>query len=65
MATTRHAHTVWEGNLLKGQGTVTFDSSDVPDQAVIVQRGALSATYACGDRCSKLGGDAAGDMPAK
>jgi lipoyl-dependent peroxiredoxin len=34
MATTRHAHTVWEGNLLKGQGTVTFDSSDVPDQAV-------------------------------
>lgn len=39
--------------------------SDVPDQAVIVQRGALSATYACGDRCSKLGGDAAGDLPAK
>ncbi|MFF1450065.1 OsmC family protein [Streptomyces sp. NPDC058274] len=27
MATTRSAHTVWEGNLLKGNGVVTFDSS--------------------------------------
>ncbi|PZT70968.1 peroxiredoxin [Streptomyces sp. SW4] len=27
MATTRSAHTVWEGNLLEGNGTVTFDSS--------------------------------------
>ncbi|GLX21228.1 MULTISPECIES: OsmC family protein [Streptomyces] len=27
MATTRHAHTVWEGNLLEGKGRVTLDSS--------------------------------------
>ncbi|MGW7264561.1 OsmC family peroxiredoxin [Streptomyces sp. NPDC054842] len=27
MATTRSAHTVWEGNLFKGNGVVTFDSS--------------------------------------
>ncbi|MER6446169.1 peroxiredoxin [Streptomyces venezuelae] len=27
MATTRHAHTVWEGNLLEGKGQVTLDSS--------------------------------------
>ncbi|AXE23599.1 peroxiredoxin [Streptomyces globosus] len=27
MATTRHAHTVWEGNLLEGKGVVTLDSS--------------------------------------
>ncbi|MFI1282357.1 MULTISPECIES: OsmC family protein [unclassified Streptomyces] len=27
MATTRHAHTVWEGNLLQGKGVVTLDSS--------------------------------------
>ncbi|CAL9606664.1 OsmC family protein [Streptomyces sp. enrichment culture] len=27
MATTRSAHTVWEGDLLKGTGVVTFDSS--------------------------------------
>ncbi|MFV0132726.1 OsmC family protein [Streptomyces sp. HMX87] len=27
MATTRSAHTVWEGNLLEGSGTVGFDSS--------------------------------------
>ncbi|MEU2049664.1 peroxiredoxin, partial [Streptomyces albidoflavus] len=26
MATTRSAHTVWEGDLLKGSGTVSFDS---------------------------------------
>ncbi|NEA40716.1 OsmC family protein [Streptomyces sp. SID11385] len=29
MATTRSAHTVWEGDLLKGSGTVTLDSSGV------------------------------------
>ncbi|MFF5563945.1 OsmC family protein [Streptomyces sp. NPDC012623] len=34
MATTRQAHTVWEGDLLKGTGTVTFDSSGIADQAV-------------------------------
>lgn len=27
MATTRSAHTVWEGNLLEGSGVVNFDSS--------------------------------------
>ncbi|MEV8592866.1 OsmC family peroxiredoxin [Streptomyces sp. NPDC052013] len=27
MAATRSAHTVWEGNLFKGSGVVTFDSS--------------------------------------
>ena len=27
MATTRSAHTVWEGNLFKGNGVVSFDSS--------------------------------------
>ncbi|MFD0549326.1 OsmC family peroxiredoxin [Streptomyces rectiviolaceus] len=34
MATTRSAHTVWEGNLLEGSGTVTFDSSGIGEQAV-------------------------------
>ncbi|MER5945574.1 OsmC family protein [Streptomyces sp. NPDC001904] len=34
MATTRSAHTVWEGDLLKGTGTVTFDSSGIGDQPV-------------------------------
>ncbi|MER6673270.1 OsmC family protein [Streptomyces sp. NPDC000983] len=34
MATTRSAHTVWEGNLLEGSGTVTFDSSGIGQQAV-------------------------------
>lgn len=34
MTTTRTAHTVWEGNLLKGRGTVSFDSSGIGDQAV-------------------------------
>lgn len=34
MATTRQAHTVWDGNLLKGSGTVSFDSSGISDQAV-------------------------------
>jgi osmotically inducible protein OsmC len=27
VATTRSAHTIWEGDLLKGNGVVTFDSS--------------------------------------
>ncbi|MFI9718430.1 OsmC family peroxiredoxin [Streptomyces sp. NPDC052396] len=34
MATNRIAHTVWEGDLLKGSGTVTFDSSGIPSQSV-------------------------------
>ncbi len=34
MATTRTAHTVWEGELLKGSGTVTFDSSGIGDYPV-------------------------------
>ncbi|MFD5161319.1 OsmC family protein [Streptomyces hawaiiensis] len=29
MAATRSAHTVWEGNLFKGSGVVTFDSSGI------------------------------------
>ncbi|MFG3055088.1 OsmC family protein [Kitasatospora sp. NPDC048239] len=29
MATTRTAHTAWEGNLLEGKGQVTFDSSGI------------------------------------
>ncbi|WP_228983651.1 OsmC family protein [Streptomyces sp. DH12] len=29
MATTRHAHTVWEGDLAEGTGTVTLDSSGI------------------------------------
>ncbi|WP_030662406.1 OsmC family protein [Streptomyces cellulosae] len=31
MATTRSAHTVWEGNLLEGNGVVTFDTSGAID----------------------------------
>ncbi|PWI41595.1 OsmC family protein [Streptomyces sp. ICBB 8177] len=34
MATTRTAHTVWEGNLLEGRGTVSFDSSGIGSQPV-------------------------------
>ncbi|MGW6739513.1 OsmC family protein [Streptomyces sp. NPDC055025] len=34
MATTRQAHTVWEGNLLQGTGTVSFDSSGIAAQEV-------------------------------
>lgn len=34
MATTRTAHTVWEGNLLEGSGVVTFDSSGIGEQPV-------------------------------
>ncbi|OIK24178.1 OsmC family protein [Streptomyces malaysiense] len=34
MATTRTAHTEWEGNLLEGQGVVSFDSSGIGAQPV-------------------------------
>jgi lipoyl-dependent peroxiredoxin len=34
MATTRTAHTVWQGSLTEGQGTVTFDSSGIGEQAL-------------------------------
>jgi osmotically inducible protein OsmC len=34
VATTRLAHTVWEGDLLKGSGVVSFDSSGMGDQPV-------------------------------
>lgn len=34
MATTRQAHTVWEGNLLEGKGTVALDSSGVGEYPV-------------------------------
>ncbi|MGH4028975.1 OsmC family peroxiredoxin [Actinomycetota bacterium Odt1-20B] len=34
MATTRSAHTVWEGSLTEGSGTVTFDSSGIGQQPV-------------------------------
>ena len=34
MATTRQAHTVWEGDLIKGKGVVTFDSSGIAEQPV-------------------------------
>lgn len=34
MATTRSAHTVWDGDLLEGRGTVSFDSSGTGRQPV-------------------------------
>ncbi|MGW7424992.1 OsmC family peroxiredoxin [Streptomyces sp. NPDC054813] len=34
MAVTRIAHTVWEGNLLEGNGVISFDSSGIGDQPV-------------------------------
>ncbi|GAA2965120.1 OsmC family protein [Streptomyces enissocaesilis] len=34
MAATRQAHTVWEGDLFKGTGTVTFDSSGIGEYPV-------------------------------
>lgn len=34
MATTRTAHTVWNGNLMEGSGVVSFDSSGMGDQPV-------------------------------
>lgn len=38
--------------------------SDIPTQAVVVQRGTSSATYACGDRCSLLNATVAPAAPA-
>ncbi|MET8840294.1 OsmC family protein [Streptomyces rubiginosohelvolus] len=34
MATTRVAHTNWEGNLIEGKGVVTFDSSGIGEYDV-------------------------------
>ena len=34
MATTRTAHTVWEGSLTEGNGVITFDSSGIGEQPV-------------------------------
>ncbi|MEW2624416.1 OsmC family protein [Streptomyces sp. NPDC048106] len=34
MATTRTAHTEWEGSLVEGKGVVTFDSSGIGEQPV-------------------------------
>lgn len=34
MATTRQAHTVWEGNLMEGKGVVTLDSSGIGEYPV-------------------------------
>ncbi|MEU6219417.1 OsmC family protein [Streptomyces sp. NPDC047022] len=34
MATTRTAHTVWDGDLLEGNGIVSFDSSGIDRQPV-------------------------------
>ncbi|MFJ3597427.1 MULTISPECIES: OsmC family protein [unclassified Streptomyces] len=34
MATTRQAHTIWEGNLIEGKGVVTFDSSGIGEYDV-------------------------------
>ncbi|MEV7110097.1 OsmC family protein [Streptomyces anulatus] len=34
MATTRQAHTNWEGNLIEGKGVVTFDSSGIGEYPV-------------------------------
>ncbi|MFF9915263.1 OsmC family protein [Streptomyces sp. NPDC013457] len=34
MATVRHAHTIWEGDLLKGKGVVTLDSSGLGEYQV-------------------------------
>ncbi|MEU0085251.1 OsmC family protein [Streptomyces sp. NPDC006274] len=34
MATTRQAHTVWEGSLLEGKGVVTLDSSGIGEYPV-------------------------------
>jgi len=34
MATTRQAHTVWEGNLTEGTGVVTLDSSGIGEYPV-------------------------------
>ncbi|QNE74124.1 OsmC family peroxiredoxin [Streptomyces finlayi] len=34
MATTRQAHTVWEGSLIEGEGVVTLDSSGIGEYPV-------------------------------
>ncbi|WP_030339748.1 OsmC family protein [Streptomyces californicus] len=34
MATTRQAHTVWEGNLIEGKGAVSLDSSGIGEYPV-------------------------------
>ncbi|WP_430477887.1 OsmC family protein [Streptomyces sp. P11-1] len=34
MATTRQAHTVWEGNLIEGKGVVALDSSGIGEYPV-------------------------------
>ncbi|MBM7056304.1 MULTISPECIES: OsmC family protein [Streptomyces] len=34
MATTRQAHTVWEGNLIEGKGVVSLDSSGIGEYDV-------------------------------
>ncbi|MBK0373709.1 OsmC family protein [Streptomyces californicus] len=34
MATTRQAHTVWEGNLIEGKGVVSLDSSGIGEYPV-------------------------------
>ncbi|HEV7627378.1 MAG TPA: OsmC family peroxiredoxin [Streptomyces sp.] len=34
MATTRTAHTVWNGDLMRGSGEITFDSSGIGKQPV-------------------------------
>jgi lipoyl-dependent peroxiredoxin len=34
VATTRTAHTVWEGSLTEGNGVITFDSSGIGEQPV-------------------------------
>ncbi|MFD4023769.1 OsmC family protein [Streptomyces sp. NPDC058576] len=34
MATTRQAHTVWEGNLIEGKGVVSLDSSGIGEYQV-------------------------------
>ncbi|MFD7745194.1 OsmC family protein [Streptomyces sp. NPDC059698] len=34
MATTRQAHTVWEGNLIEGEGVVSLDSSGIGEYPV-------------------------------
>jgi Flp pilus assembly secretin CpaC len=38
--------------------------SDTPDQAVVVHRGVAASTYACANRCSKMGGDEEKAAPA-
>lgn len=51
-----------------GQGRALADRdvmvSNVPSQAVIIQRGLSAATYACGDRCSLLSTTTTAPAPA-